>query len=458
MSATTDAGIAYEPPRNYPGGEVVLGARERIDRVHVEVPGYGGDSRDVILDEPAAADAPPTMTLRFRPRPKLVGRAIESGRPAVGAKVRLLPGSGFRPLGSEDTDEGFFPLAPRGVLETLTDGQGHFAFDDVLPQLYSLRIHTLSGAGLMIDRVRGPWNETIDLGELTVAPTATLTGQVILPLGLEPAGFDLTLDGSVAQLQTLANPQGEFTLTGIPAGKHRLYGNAIPGHLDYGPGLPLDLSPGETRRVELDLTDLAMVHVELTLRLDGSPLPQTTVLFHALEGRTSSANFGNLTTDAEGRISGPVRAIGRAWVVLYVFRRGTLILPHELELVAGQDVAAVLDLTSTSLTVQLPAALELPDEATFTLELTPQRIHEQAARPEGASGARLTASYPSGGATRRFHFDTVSPGRYHATWQLKERLRFTLEELTASPRPEPRITTGELDLTIEPGGSTITLD
>jgi RNA polymerase sigma-70 factor (ECF subfamily) len=442
---------------DHPSGEAAAGARVGVDRVSISAPGYHSTNRLVSLDAPLErTDGPATMTLKLPPldpaerAPRLVGRVLEAGTPVANARVTLLPGR------AQASTKAPFTLGFGTPLATSTDAEGRFAFQDATPSPYSLRVRVADGLGVKIDGVRGPWKSDVDVGDLEVETTATLHGRVILPAGLSPSGLQIFLDGEASPVKTLIDEHGEFTLEGIIAGSHQLFSGPIMGKLDGGDGLALDLRPGERRELELDLTGLSLLHVALTLTLDGEPLPKAKVTFHrltagpALQAPLKSA-LGDFSSDEHGRVSGTVRALGQAWIELEGRQLGTLIAPERITLEAGHDLTLELDLVSSSLALRLPPEVRIPDAGSLRIELVP--LEATTSDP----GARLFAKAGAGPTPPAFTFDTVSPGRFHLAGALIEKRDRSTDDILSGVQPYAEVASGSEDITIAATPTTIQL-
>jgi len=442
----------------HPGGKATAGARTGVDRVVVSAPAYRSTSGLVTLDAPVkGSDGGATMTVRLAPldpavhAPRLAGRVLSLGAPVANARVTLLPG---RSRGSASSDELPFTLGNGTPLTTATDVEGRFTFEDATPGTYSLRVRTPGGLGAKLDDVRGPWKSDVDVGDLQVEATATLHGRVILPAGLPPSGLAVFLDGEASPIKTLVDEHGKFSLEGILPGKHWLFSGRIMGKLDWGDGLALDLRPGESRELELDLTALALLHVSLTLTLDDKPLTDGKVTFHGLDAGASpsapeSTTLGDFSSDELGHVAGSVRALGRVWVEVELFRQGTLIAPDPLELERGHDLTTRLDLTKSSLTLSLPPKVQMPSAGFLRIVLKPLDTP--------GSGARLVSQVGSSSTPGTFRFDTISAGRFHLAWTLTEKRDRSTDDILAGIPPFAEVASGSQDVTIDETPTTIQL-
>jgi hypothetical protein len=145
-------------------------------------------------------------------------------RPAVAARVSLVPGNRFGDSVSTD---------PPGSLETLTDSNGRFEFRNVGDGLYLIQgrawlDESALGTQFRVEVEGEP--ASIRLEPRNLAPTLSAAGRIVHPSGGSPMA-SLYLYGTGGRFAT--DPQGGFTLADLPAGLQLL--RIVPEDPALGP-------------------------------------------------------------------------------------------------------------------------------------------------------------------------------------------------------------------------------
>lgn len=351
------------PIRHHPGGASEAHALPGVDLFLVSAKGYPLAQGDVALDE----SAPPTQTIHLETGHTIKGRVLLRGEPAVGAVVQLTPGymrnGGLRKLtgaGKGNCSEFVVHLESEPARQTTTDEEGRFEFHRVEGGDYKITAQFSGGLRLQ-EVVEDVWiQETRDVGDLMLLPSAAIEGRVLFPPGVEPEGFDIFLDGWGHRLSTRTDAEGRFEFRELPAGYHRLETGWREGELAPCEPQVVRLEAGEAKPVTIDATDRRMCSIELALRLDPVPLESICV---DVENPLDEGELGFLGCNASGgHLRGAVRAWGESVLrIRSADGRASLRLADVLpDLTPGGSVSASVDIPFTRVLIHLPVDLD-PD-------------------------------------------------------------------------------------------------
>ncbi|HKE02169.1 MAG TPA: carboxypeptidase-like regulatory domain-containing protein, partial [Planctomycetota bacterium] len=231
------------------------------------------------------------------------GRLVdEQGAPVAGARVYLpeISRASGRARGLRGE-----PVA--------TDARGAFELANVSPSVHSLVVVRADFAPAVV-RVGESSDRAAkrDLGELRLAASGALRGQVLDARGFPVPGAVVTLAG--AQTIAAVAPRGEtaadgtFTIAGLAAGSYALdlvdpAASALAGGFRRKT-YELDLAPGETRTVTLDARDDARVrgHVRVS---GGAPAESTEVALCAADHSGREIAAAEVDIDGSFELSAP---------------------------------------------------------------------------------------------------------------------------------------------------------
>lgn len=181
-------------------------------------------------------------------RGAISGRVVDrSGSPVAGARVRAL---------TSNYIDGMWRWSPSSNMQTAADEDGRYVFDDVLPQTYrivvdpvdlSRHVTTFLGDTARLDdaaRVALEPGQSYATSPVTmlVAPRPVAVTGTVATSGASPAAATVTLvstDWPERTVSAIADGQGRFTVSGVPAGRYIAWartarGLGAEGRVEYG--------------------------------------------------------------------------------------------------------------------------------------------------------------------------------------------------------------------------------
>jgi carboxypeptidase family protein len=273
LSASGDYGLVLRAPSpeagTYAFAPLPLAAERRL-RLIVERAGFRTQRTEVsagtAAGEPVRVQLVRSLTAR--------GRLVESdGTPLAGARVALAPASRL-------------PDAPPA--RVLTDGDGAFELADVPETGGMLEVDTgyLTPAEIPFPET-APDAESLELGDLVVAPTGRISGRVVDSDGTP-------VPGAIVFISTEASPgsrsrgrtdaDGGFSLAALGPGAHRVFATEghVPPHWEARSGVVEGAKPGGTPS-EIHVVAVRLLRVEIAFRSGDAPTGSDwTVSIHAL--------------------------------------------------------------------------------------------------------------------------------------------------------------------------------
>jgi len=347
------------PPQSiaHPGGIAEATARVGADLFVIAADGYLLATGDVELDEEGGG----TQTVQLIRGKVVRGRVLRDGVAVVGANIKIEAGY--------DPGTGAFRVSPNSMHSTTTDEDGRFELIGLSSVTQRLTVDPVEGAPLihMIQRITGP--EPHDVGDLILLPGARISGEVLLPPGVDPAGLQVRLGERSDGVQTLVDGQGRFHFEDVASGSHHLTLLGRPGVLASCDPVPVELTPSETASITLDARDRSMCAVELVIDLDDLTVAGCQVDLVATDEGGERETLGNC--DERGVVSGSVRAWGEASVRVFLRGSGTVEHPDvRLDLQPQMKLSRTVRFEFARLQLQLPAGVALPEEGRSHVQLT----------------------------------------------------------------------------------------
>lgn len=355
-----------------------------LSSVTVIARGYAPATLPVVAD-PGTANA---QTIALARASGITGRLRLSGRPVPGASVGLTSdrtevwapkalGSGWnldrhrRPESVTDSDEG-----------------GLFVFSDLAAGTYGITIEPSSGAFTSLRGLQVPAERVLDLGVIEIAPEASVRGRMVTQAGEAASGFTITLDDCRAS--TVAASGDSFEFRGLSAGPHWLVWSRAGDHRTPDSRDPrrveFVLREGETRELVIDASPLGSCTLSVRVSRHGLPAAGLyVVLAQAQEGAFGESTRTPLgRTDADGRAQRVVEA-GRSVHVLVQDDTKRVVgrSVRPLDLVAGGNFTAEIDVRGGRLIVQVPASIPRPETGRVRVEFPsdPQVAPSEARTP-----------------------------------------------------------------------------
>lgn len=366
---TKDTGASEERTiQDHPGGATTRTFGE-FAKVHVDAPGYAPLELAVIADPSSAS----VQTIALLRASSITGRVLVLGKPVPGAKVCAAredsANSGsvqWRPKASGKEWNYEFDLVLAEPHGAVSAEDGAFTIDDLAAGTYRLAILAPRGARTLLRALVVPPEGVLALGDVVIAPEASVRGVVLTPHGKSPVGCTITLeDFRDARVST---EDGRFEFTGLAPGAHWLVWRLAneKRELDSGDPRRVDfvLGAGETRDIVIDATASEPCAVTVHVNRHGMPVEGAVVnLRWAPDSVPQSAGWRALgRTDREGLVTGTADGGRRARI--FVFDDSKHVIgssASDVELVSGGRHVCTVEITTGRLEVQLPAALARPE-------------------------------------------------------------------------------------------------
>jgi hypothetical protein len=298
----------------------------------------------------------------------VVGRVLLDGKPVAHAEIKSWSESLLRYFVDEDGgdsaqfDENDYywdaTNGPTALAFSLgapskqqTDHDGRFAILALAAVDYRFEILGQNGARVSIDPIAVAAGRPTDLGDIELERGATLSGKVMLPVGVDPT--TVTLSCWVFARETHVQLQGDatFRIAGLQAGVAHVHVAApagmLPGSYEPAPRLVA----GQSSEIVIDMRDRASCGASIAVRVNGEPAQGVWARLNA-EGR-GDCIFES--TDSRGWMTGKVLAIGLADVQLVAASGMSLgRFEKQLDLVAGAAAETEIDVACGALAIEWP--------------------------------------------------------------------------------------------------------
>ena len=416
----TKSSSAHREPaelEDHPGGEVELAGDPELHDYTIVAPGFAPRRDRVAFDVVTER----RQTIVLRPGATLRGQFVLDGKPVESPTLRL-DADRFPIDPTLDDEDDWFSSNWKTDLDEFAGrlrfgmgaADGTFEVEDLAAGTYELTLTASGVAPLLVERVKLREGETLDLGTLAASAPGVLSGIVLLPQGISPAGLEITVGDSASgddeTAQTI-NAGGTFRFDGLAAGKHFLRVEWKAGVVVSGEPFAFDLAAGEQRDVTLDLSERVPCRVEVHVRLGGEVVAGLSIESIAYtHGGHQRRPMGR--TNDEGVCVGFVRPGGemsfrattqRALPVAELERRFQPLPGGELRVDIEGPAAG-------ELTVTVPHSIELKQR-------TPSRLLVTPLADDGTPGERtivhvLADGWTLEGGTYRAQLGLVSPGTY----------------------------------------------
>lgn len=404
-------------PADHPGGLVELEARPGVDLVLVAAPAHL--SARVEIEPGTTAEAP--QVVRLAGGASITGRVIRDGLPIAGAKVWLETGFLSFPRATAevpDPDPVFHTEdSGAGMQLTVTGADGGFRFEGVARGTY--RVEARADGSAPAERVPLMVKSLAPLhvGDLELTTAATVLGTVLPPPGGSPAGLNVYLDDWRRGVRQSTDLAGRFRFDGLSAGEHVFLLDDLPGVVAPGVAVRATLAVGETREIVLDARDHGTCEITLTIVFGEARHEGVQVTLVSGEERTKLGS-----TDAEGRVSGSIRASGEARVEVWIPGGGRIVHPtHVVVPRLDQPVDETVVFEAGALLVRLPEGGDIPPAGSVSLTLAPAPGIEgetQWARSNYDAVGTLNATIELDRAARTFRFEALLAGEWQATLEV----------------------------------------
>jgi protocatechuate 3,4-dioxygenase beta subunit len=358
-------------------------------------------------DEFAVGVATATMTATGAPQvvvrlaantPRQVRVRFADDRPVAGARVQLVDPLGL-PL---TTQTPIYQLSEWGnttakkalVLDAGTTDEGgvvtmHVPADRTLGLSLPGPAHAPMVVPVAVFPAEGPLVVTVDQGAVLIAsvgpaaamaeirtlagagPTEELENWHLPSLFLQRGDLNPPVRFPDLRERCSLQPDGTFTLRGIPPGKWHVTVQCFRKH-DHGgnylevPAGSFDLAAGQETKIAVDLTALSSCELAGLVLHNGAPLANTKVTVNGSLGIDAFGNQQNsyeqITTDGDGRFRVMVRGNSQSlvWAKQDGQRWTTLRSAEDVAMTPGQTAQATFTLSSGALKVRLVDAAGEP--------------------------------------------------------------------------------------------------
>ncbi len=304
--------------------------------------------------------------------------------------------------------------------DVASSDDGGFAFKDLAPGTYALQI---DGPGVARKEFRGlevPRESTLQLGDVVLDAGATIRGVIVAEAGGSPQGFTVDLGRSFARHVVIDNVDGKFEFTGLEAGEHVLTWSRSTQKA-WGDDDPhaqtITLAPGEVREVIIDASASAPCTLIVHVNRGGHPARGVGVGVRILS-RVKAGNWIGWPLgkcDDTGTVTGQVD--GDLTLVLEATTESgdpLVDLVRDLQTAPGGRIERTFEIVLGKLTVELPAAMELPDKGLMRVALeSPGRETRFATATTAAAPGSYHGNMDWNGRT--IAFGEFGPGTYDAT-------------------------------------------
>ncbi|MBL8803461.1 MAG: carboxypeptidase regulatory-like domain-containing protein [Planctomycetes bacterium] len=370
-------------------GEVELAATAGLDQVVVHAPGFQVTFGPVKHDTPTEA----VQTVRLKPANSVRGRVIRDGEPVAGARVVFEPGLPELRIvdGAPKFVEGSFQTFEHKRKSARCDSEGRFVFEGVEDGMCRVAAEDVRGAVSVSPAVELSNGTEHNFGDLNLSSGGIVVGRVLLPPRCVLGGLEIQLDGPSFGRSTRTDETGAFRFEGVHPGEHHVQASARTGQHMASERVRFEVAEGATQELELDLSDLGVGQVSITVTLNGQPLPNAEVTIVPLSKAATESRLGK--TDASGRVVGWARANGPSVVQVLSADQFSLCDPARvLDLAHDSKLDERLEFVVTALTVRLPTGVDWPAEGAAVLSfLGPDERSLGGARIHFREGLLVTA-------------------------------------------------------------------
>ena len=243
------SGKARPQVKEHPSGMAEVPCREGVDLYLIAADGYPLAAGAVKWD----VAGHPRQTVRLNRGATVQGRVLRDDNPVAHASVTIvqvgpatLPTDSGNPDGDSSMPSQLYERAST-KFRTRTDAQGRFALHGLHGAMQRLTVTPEEGAPLVV----GPWllkpKEALDLGDLLLTEGARVTGSVLLPPGVEPAGLEVFFGDRRSAVKQVLDTSGRFEFEDLPNRKLKFQLGGRPGFLESGAKASVRVKPGRNR-------------------------------------------------------------------------------------------------------------------------------------------------------------------------------------------------------------------
>jgi len=371
------------PIEHHPRGETRVPAEPETHILFVSAPGY------VPARVPVVEDAPGTrrQTVELRRGATLGARVLRGGKPLHGARLELARESmdqqgqptpdNYLDSGNARYDISAFAGQPR-VEWTGSDGRARF--EALAGGTQRLRIGARGCTPRLVRGVAIPLTGEVELGDVELDPSSTLTGTLLVPEGGSPLGHVVQVmqpaDGDTARRCTIQDPQGSFRIDDLSPGRYALqwkrpgedrpWGWRSPSDREQG----FDVGAGQLHELTVDTRPFEPCRVVVRVHRGGVSAAGVGVQLQSLDISTGLGRSPELLpTDAAGRTEG--RVDGGFEFVVALQTNGPWMPVSSTRSIApaGGRLQFDVEVTGATLVLELPESFELPVSGELTFNL-----------------------------------------------------------------------------------------
>lgn len=357
----------------YPDRFVDLSAKPRFDAFVAYAPGFLMKEGDVMLDDAEpGADGPRRQRIVLDRGAGIRGRLTWKGEPVPDARIEIVPDAPY--------SRGEFSPDERFSFDVSTDAEGRFETTGLRPRRRHRFTAVRAGGQVPLLRILEPLGspEVHDLGDMPFLQGGSIAGKVVLPDGIDPGGLTVFLGDWKEDNDATTDSTGALSFSNVPPGDYTIGQRGRPDVIESGGSVAVTVEPEETAEVEFDLSDRAMLPIEIEVAVNGELAPGARVELVGMPEDASKATLGISRRDRVriGKTDelGVARAKGRAIAGAQV----NVVLPHGIELETsgaplevqyGPPFHERVDFDTSTISLSIGEGIELPRDGSLYVTL-----------------------------------------------------------------------------------------
>lgn len=389
--------------RDHPKGELTIGARPGVDRYEIASPTHARKDGEVEHESERST----RQVIQLEPGATLLGRVIRRGDPVPGAQIKIERGA-MRSIGGQQKSGSAFRAESGEAGFAKADEHGRFSLPGVDRGTHRITIESAGEVPLVLVPIHVRSRSAQDLGDLELVAGGSIRGRVKMPGNRSAAGLEIQLDLDRDGRTAVVDSEGRFQFDAVPSGDHYLQATEKPGRLAGGAPMPVSLAPGESKSVEIDLSDRGICSLAVRVMVAGRAVSDAEVHCELPDAADSEERLGRTGEDGWARSS--PRARGRSRLAVTAKDGAPLgIDPVLIDLLDGATLERSIDLVVGSLVIEWPDeyAVAVGSRIQFELRRTDPEQATHWIRTRGAE-----AGETGGVEISSYVLGAIAPGEY----------------------------------------------